>query len=232
MALLPHGPVQPLQVRIATTAGSVHVTGDDRAEVAVEPGAEMAFTKDGVVEIRPRRPSSAVTVHCPAGANLVVGTASGSVELQGRLGSVSITSASGSIRVAAVADADLRTASGAVEVGDCVQACRVSTKSGRVTVDDTGSADVSTVSGTVRIERVTGEVVAYTVSGGVTIMADGPGPVRARTVSGGVTVLLPAGTKPTIRVSGRGLVESACEAGDDVIVDVTTVSGTVEVVPC
>ena len=44
----------------------------------------MALTEDGVVEIRPRRPSSAVTVRCPAGAVLVIGTASGSVELRGR----------------------------------------------------------------------------------------------------------------------------------------------------
>ena len=53
-------------------------------------------------------------MRCPTGTDLVAGTVSGGVKLKGRLGSVSITSSSGSIRVGAVTEADLRTGSGSV----------------------------------------------------------------------------------------------------------------------
>ena len=220
-----------LLLRIATVSGTVTVMADDRPDIFVERGGNAGPLIDGVVEVHPQRPSSSVTVRCPTGADLVVGTGSGSVELRGRLGSVSVTSSSGSIRVAEVAEADLRTSSGSVRVADCDSGCRVSTKSGGVTVDETGSADISTVSGTIRIERVTGAAQARTVSGGVTIASDAQGPVRAQTVSGGVTVHLPPGVRPALRVTGAGKVRGRCEEGDDVTVEVTTISGTVEVSP-
>jgi DUF4097 and DUF4098 domain-containing protein YvlB len=225
----PHVPA-PLQLRIATSSGRVTVTADDRVDVVVDRG-EVGPTIDGVVEIRPQRGSSSVAVRCPEGADLVVGTGSGSVELHGRLGSVSVTSASGSIRVSEVTDADLRTTSGSVEIADCDDRCRVSTKSGKVTVEETGTADISTVSGTIRIERVTGAVQARTVSGGVSIVSDAQGPVTAQTVSGGVRVKLPAGVRPAVRVSGPHETECGCDQGDDLTVEVRTISGTVEITP-
>lgn len=225
----PHVPA-PLQLRIATSSGKVTVTADDRSDVVVERG-DVGPPIDGVVEVRPEQGSASVVVRCPEGADLVVGTASGSVELRGRLGSVSVTSASGSIRVSEVTDADLRTTSGSVEVADCDDRCRVSTKSGTVTVEETGTADISTVSGTIRIERVTGAAQARTVSGGVSIVSDAQGPVTAQTVSGGVSVRLPAGVRPAVRVSSPHHTACGCEQGDDVTVEVRTVSGTVEISP-
>ena len=72
---------------------------------------------------------------------------------RGDFGTVGITSQSGSIRVAVVAEADLRTVSGVVEVDECEGRCRVSTTSGRITVGATRDAEISTTSGIGRCRR-------------------------------------------------------------------------------
>jgi len=218
-----------LQLRVSTSSGTVTVVADERTDVVVEEGGDVAPSVGGVVEVRPRRSSSSITVHCPTGCDLVAGTVSGGVKLKGRLGSVSVTSSSGSIRVGAVTEADLRTGSGSVRVAECDDGCRVSTTSGTVTVADAGRAEISTVSGSIVVERVTGEVSARTVSGEVSVVTDARGPVKARSVSGGIAVRVPPGVRPSVKVSGRGRVVSECETGDDVTIDVTTTSGTVEI---
>ncbi len=218
-----------LQLRIATASGKVKVTAEDRSGVVVERGGTAVTLADGVLEVRPAKPSSSLDVRCPTDCDLVIGTASGRVELHGLLGAVSVTSASGSIRVAEVAEADLRTQSGRVEIDGCRAGCRVATKSGSITVRATGSADVSTVSGTIHIERVEGEALARTVSGGMTIGSSAGGPVRARSVSGGITVHLPPGVRPAIKTTSSRPVTGGWEPGDDVVVEVGTVSGSVVV---
>jgi DUF4097 and DUF4098 domain-containing protein YvlB len=107
----------------------------------------------------------------------------------------------------------------------------VSTKSGRITVGEAGDVDVSTVSGKIRIGLVSGAALMRTVSGSITLGSRGGGPITARTVSGSVAVTLPAGVRPALRVSGLGRVRCDCEQGNDVTVDVTTVSGAVDVRP-
>jgi hypothetical protein len=218
-----------LQLRIATTSGKVRVTAEDRTSIVVEPGGRAVPVADGIVEIRPYRPSGSLDVRCPRFCDLVIGTASGGVDLRGPLGAVSVTSASGSIGVAEAADADLRTKSGRVEVGDCRASCRIATKSGSITVGAAGAAEVSTVSGTIRIERVQGEAMVRTVSGGVTIGSAAGGPVRARSVSGGITVHLPAGVRPALSARSSRPVKGAWEPGHDVVVELGTVSGSVVV---
>jgi DUF4097 and DUF4098 domain-containing protein YvlB len=69
------------------------------------------------------------------------------------------------------------------------------------------------------------------VSGTVTVASSATGPVKASTVSGSITIRLPAGVHPTVRSSGRGPVQSSFEPGDDVVVDIASVSGTVRLVP-
>ena len=149
----------------------------------------------------------------------------------GRFGTVGVTSQSGSIRVAAVAEADLRTVSGVVELDECDGRCRVSTTSGRITVGATRDAEISTTSGSVGVDAVAGTVQVRSVSGTVSVASSAGGPVNASTVSGSITIRLPPGVRPTVRSSGRGTVRSSFEPGDDVIVDIATVSGTVRLVP-
>ena len=229
MVLPPPSSPGRLRLRIATSSGTVNVTAEDRADVVVERGGDLLAGADGVVEVRPTRASSSIDVLCPSGTDLMIGTSSGGVRLHGRFGSVSVTSSSGSIRAEDVAEADLRTQSGAVELGDCGEGCRISTKSGKVTVDGTGAAEIATVSGTIRVGHVSGAAQATTVSGGVEISTDAGGPVRARTVSGSISIRLPRGIRPALRISGPHQVRSECEQGDDVVVEISTMSGTVEI---
>ena len=48
-------------------------------------------------------------------------------------------------------------------------------------------------------------------------------------MSGSIDVGLPSGTKPNVRIAGRGTIRGDYEDGDDVEVDVKTVSGKIEI---
>jgi DUF4097 and DUF4098 domain-containing protein YvlB len=220
-----------LRLRISASSGRVTVLAEPRTDVVVDRGGVAEPTADGTVEIKAARPSDSVEVRCPAGADLMVGTRSGGVELRGRFGTVGVTSQSGSIRVSAAAHADLRTVSGVVEVDECDGSCRVSTTSGRITVGQTRDAEISTKSGSVGVERVAGAVQVRSVSGKVDVASSAGGPVTASTVSGSITIGLPAGVRPAVRASGRGTVRSSFEPGSDLFVDIATVSGSVRLVP-
>ena len=88
-----------LRLRISAVSGGVKVTAEARPDVVVDRGGAAVATADGAFEIRPERASNSVHVRCPAGADVIIGTRSGGVELEGRFGTVGITSQSGSIRV-------------------------------------------------------------------------------------------------------------------------------------
>jgi DUF4097 and DUF4098 domain-containing protein YvlB len=220
-----------LRMRISATSGRVEVTAEPRADVVVDRGGVAETTADGSVEIRAGRPSNSVAVRCPVGADVMVGTRSGGVELSGRFGTVGVTSQSGSIRVAAASEADLRTVSGGVELGECDGRCRISTTSGRIAVGATGDAEIFTTSGSVGIEAVAGTVQVRSVSGTVSVASSARGRVNAGTVSGSITIRLPRGARPSVRSSGRGTVRSSFEPGEDVVVEIASVSGTVRLVP-
>jgi DUF4097 and DUF4098 domain-containing protein YvlB len=208
-----------VQLRISAVSGRVTVIAEPRADVVVDRGGTAHAGPDQVVEIRARKPSENVEVRCPPDSDVIVGTRSGNVELQGRLGAVGVTSQSGSIRAAVVADADLRTVSGTVDVAACDGRCRVATTSGRITIGAAGDVEISTVSAQVR-----------SVSGKVGIGSSGQDAVRVRTVSGRITIRLPIGVRPDVRYAGRGKVRSELEPGGDLLVDVANVSGTVRLV--
>jgi DUF4097 and DUF4098 domain-containing protein YvlB len=220
-----------LRLRISAHSGTVSVTAEPRTDVVVDRGGVAEATVDGAVEIRAARSSNSVDVRCPVGADVMVGTRSGGVRLSGRFGNVGITSQSGSIRVVAAAEADLRTVSGVVELDECAGRCRVSTTSGRITVGATRDAEISTTSGSIGVDGVAGSVQVRSVSGTVNLVSSASGPVIASTVSGSITIRLPTGVRPRVRSSGRGRVRSRFEPGDDVLVEIATVSGTVRLVP-
>ena len=93
------------------------------------------------------------------------------------------------------------------------------------------AADIATVSGKVRIGRVTGAVDVRTVSGSVVLFSQGEGRIGASTLSGSITIHLPPGVRPDVRASNVRSVRCQCEEGDDVTIDVASLSGKVEIIP-
>ena len=223
-----NGPVPPPRLRVSAVSGRVIVVAEARDDVSIDSEGKQELQEDGSIEVKPRRRSSSVHVRCPEGSEVMVGTVSGDVDLQGSLGAVRVTSTSGSITVDTVESADLRTVSGRATVGQCTGLCRASTKSGKIAVGEAGGGDLATVSGDVRVGATSG-VEVRTVSGKVDIQSGAQGPVRAKTISGSIDVTLPQGVRPNVRAKGRGKVRCECEEGNDVDVDVRTVSGKIEI---
>jgi DUF4097 and DUF4098 domain-containing protein YvlB len=171
------------QVEISNIAGSVVVTGWDRAEVEVTgelgKGAErLEFTRAGkltrVKVIMPkqgsRAESSDLIVKVPAGGSVSVNTVSADVGVQGLRGAQRLQSVSG----------DIETQSAAEDV-EC------KTVSGNVTVNGSGARGlltVTTVSGDAQVDRVAGEVNGNTVSGNFTIAMGDTARSRLRSTSG------------------------------------------------
>jgi DUF4097 and DUF4098 domain-containing protein YvlB len=207
-------------VRVEARAGAAFDAGD----------AHVTIEGDGTYAVKPAAGGSKpVDVRCPPGTDVIIGTASGNVELVGPLGAVRVTTASAAVKIEEAASVDVRTASGKVDVGHCHGTCRAVTKSSRVRVRSAGALDCSVVSGSVEVGEVEHAVVR-TVSGRVTLAARGGGRVEVRTVSGTVDVEVPRPHRPatTLRsISGR--VRCDCEPGHDGEVSVATTSGAINV---
>jgi hypothetical protein len=218
------------EVRITAGSGSITVVGEARGDVVTDGGGDVRRASDGAFEVAPQRRSRSMTVRCPEGAAVMVGTRSGSLRLSGRLGAVRATTMSGSIDVEDATAADLRAMSGTITVDHCAGPCRVKTKSGSARIGSAGSVEIHIGSGRIKVEHVEGEVTVRAVSGSVTLEAGGGGPIEVETMSGSVTVVLPAGCKPEVRaksLSSRPKIE--CEQGQDCTVSVRTLSGGITV---
>lgn len=222
----------PPEIRIAASSGSITVFGEPRDDVVSDDNARVNAGPEGSVEVVPRKGSRSVTVRCPEGTHVVVGTRSGSLQLKGRLGAVRATTMSGKISVDQVASADVRSMSGSIAVGACTGACRVKTKSGSASIRSAGAAEVTVGSGSIQINHVEGSVRARAISGSVTLDAEGHGDVEVETMSGSIMVTLPDGCRPDVRaktLSSRARVDSP--PGHDVVVIAKTLSGGITVRP-
>lgn len=188
-------------------------------------------TPGPVLKIRsPRGGSRDLEVRCPVGTPVSVGTISGDVRLHGDFGPATVTTASGNVSVERAAALDARSISGDLEVDCCSGTCRLNTKSGYIEAGDTGPAEAATVSGYIRLQRTAGGVTVRTVSGSVELGTDGTEPVNVRTVSGGITVKVPRERLPAVRLrSLSGMISCDCLQGSDFPLDVTSVSGKIEV---
>lgn len=216
------------RIAVATRSGRVSVVAAEGAALGVIGGA-VEDGPDGSTTVRPSRPSSPVEIRCPAGCDVVVGTASGAVETRGPLGDVRVTTASGKIDVEQAESADLRTRSGSIDVGECAGKCRVVTGSARVRIRRAGCAEVSARSGAVTAERV-GDGCVHTASGRVEVGTSADGSVEVRTISGSVRVVVPRGSRPAAMLrSLSGAIRCDCEQGGDGRIDVSTTSGTIRV---
>lgn len=186
-----------------------------------------------VLEIRsPRGGSRDIEVRCPAGIPVSVGTISGDVRLVGDFGAATITTTSGDVAVSHAAALDARSISGRLEVDRCTGLCRLNTKSGHIKAGDTGPAEATTVSGRINLRSTAGGVSVRTISGSVELGTDGTDSVTIRTVSGRVAVKVSGQRLPDARLhSLSGKIDCECPQGSDFALDVTSVSGRIEVDP-
>jgi hypothetical protein len=180
----------------------------------------------------PRGGSRNLEVRCPLGTPVSVGTISGDVRLRGDLGPATVTTTSGDVFVDRAAALDARSISGDLEVDCCSGLCRLITKSGHIMAGETGPAEANTVSGNVELRRTAGAVAVRTVSGNVELGTDGTEPVSIRGVSGAITVKVPRERLPAAKLrSLSGRINCDCPQGSDFPLDVTSVSGKIEVEP-
>ncbi len=215
------------RVRITVSSGRVSVVGETRDDIEVD-GAPFP-AQNGELELRGR--ADPYSVRVPAGTDVVVGSASGNVELSGPLGAVSVTTTSGDVRAEAVESIDARTVSGKLRVARSGGSVRLTTKSANVRVGRAdGEIRISTISGTIEIQAANAGVSVTTVSGRIGVHVAGREPVRVETVSGKVDITVPEGIRPNVRhrtMSGKRRVEP--DEGDDLVIKARSVSGNITV---
>ncbi len=221
-------------LRLQSRAGRVHVIAEPRDDVEGETDDLNSFMEDDgkTLVIRSGRGGSRpLTVRCPVDTDIAVGTQSGSVRLEGRLGIVRVTTMSGTVELQDAEEVDIRTMAGNIDVGTCRGRCRLNAISGKVSVAQADIASASTVSGSIRLERVLGDVRARSVSGSIDMSASGDSAIAVKTVSGKVRIVLPQGTEPQTFFRTRGHVTCDFPRGSDGRIDAASLSGSIEVVP-
>jgi DUF4097 and DUF4098 domain-containing protein YvlB len=217
----------PPTIRVSTRSGRVDVRALPGNTVTLETGGRIEIGGDGRVLVTPDSSSKRVGITCPEASDLIVGTSSGSVDLTGRLGAVHVTTGSGTVRLAEATKADLRVASGRAEVGRC-ERLRVQAGSGDVSVQSAGDVEISAASGRVHIEDAR-QVKVRAASARVDVCVRGDTAVQ--TISGKVRIAVAPGLSANVRcrsLSGKRRTE--CPEGNDLQVQVQTVSGDIEVV--
>lgn len=214
--------VRPV-VRVATSSGSITVIGERRPDVVADHGTVEVRGDEACVTAKA---SLSIEVRCPAGADVVVGSSSGSIHLEGDLGDVRATTSSGRISVERATAADLRSSSGSLCVRWCAGAVRAVTSSGALEVDQAGSVDARLTSGDAEVRAHRIDIRG--VSADVDAVSTG-GDVEIRTVSGTVAVTVPPGARPRLAIHARKAATTGVDEGDDLRVSVKTVSGKVTV---
>lgn len=221
-------------LRLQSRSGKVHVLAEPRDDVQAETDNVESFVADSgatLVVRSSRGGSRQLIVRCPVDTDVVVGTQSGNVRMEGKLGSVHVTSMSGTIEIDEADDADLRSMSGSIDVQRCHGRCRLNAVSGKISVGSVDTAQANSVSGSIRLGPVLGDVKARTVSGTVELASRGAGHIAVQTVSGGVRIALPKGTEPETRFKTRGNVRCDFASGYDCRIECASLSGSIEVVP-
>jgi DUF4097 and DUF4098 domain-containing protein YvlB len=223
-----------VRVRLQSRSGKVHIIAEPRDDIEAETDrVESRAEDDGAtLAIRSARGGSkTLTVRVPVDTDVSVGTQSGSVQAEGKLGSLSITTMSGGIEVDDVEDLDARSMSGKITVGRCRGRCRLNAVSGTIRGGDIDTAYAQSVSGSIKLDRVLGDVRAKTVSGSIELNALGEGVIAVKTISGKVRIALPEGTEPQTLIKTRGSMRCDFTEGRDCRIEVASMSGSIEVVP-
>ncbi len=181
-------------IRISSTSHRIIVIAESRLEVSVDGDAQVVAegSRTTVDDVE-----SKLVVRVPEGTDIVVGSTSGRIWVEGRIGDVAVTTESGRVRVHDAASVDVRTNSSRVQVDRVASDCRVRTRSGRVQVRHCGGrADLATKSGRIQLRAGGGPVTAHCTSGRIEVSLLAARDVRAETVTGRIVVSLPAGVRP------------------------------------
>ena len=220
-----------LRLRISAVSGGVRVTAEPRTDVVVDaaappwrPPTERSRSGRAAVEVGRRE--------VPGGRRRRRRHPLGRRRARGRFGTVGVTSQSGSIRVARWPRPICARSRASSSSTTCEGRCRISTTSGRITVGaDRRCGDLHDVGIGRRRRRggygpgAIGQRHGQRRLGGAAGRSmPAPSPARSR------SACRPA-CAPRCGTSGRGTVRSSFEPGDDVLVDVASVSGTVRLVP-
>jgi DUF4097 and DUF4098 domain-containing protein YvlB len=218
------------RIRIALIAGEVIVRGEERDDVRVVEGdGTPEWSPDGFLTIKPHARHARVHLLVPRGAEVVVGTITGTVTFEGEVAIARINTKSGGIRVERALDVDARTLSGAITIGAC-ERCRVRSGSGRIQIGSAMVVEVSSISGRIEVEEVSAEARARSVSGRVDLAAGPRTMVLAETVSGRLTVTVPDGAHPEYHIrSAVGRVRTEVEQGEDGRIKARSLSGSIQV---
>lgn len=202
------------RLRVLTVSADVLVVGEERDDIDVEPEDRRLGAADDERYVELKSKSTDLRVRVPLGTNVSVGTVSGDVKLEGRLGIVKVSTVSGRISIERTdGDTDVRSISGTIEVGECGGSCRANTKSGRI-----------------QIGHAAGAVKAHTMSGRIDVGTAGLNEVELKTISGSIDVRVDPGRAPRARMrSLSGRTHCDCPPGDDFEIRATTLSGSIEV---
>lgn len=215
------------RVRVVAASGSVHVTAEERTGIDTG-GATVTGPADDRTVLAA---SSAIRLRVPTGTDVTIGSASGNVTLEGPLGAVHVTTASGNVEAADVASIDARTISGKLRVGTARGPVRLRAKSATIRIGRAdGEVRAASVSGGVHVDDARAGVSAKTVSGRIEAALTEPHDAGFETISGRITVRLPEGARPDLRIrtlSGKRRIE--CETGEDLTLTVRTISGSITV---
>jgi DUF4097 and DUF4098 domain-containing protein YvlB len=206
------------KVTIENMAGSVRVTGWDRAEVQVKgtvgSGGELSFDgseKQTTIEVEaehgnPMGIKSDLEVFVPSGSSVSIEGFAASISVAGVRGSVSAETVNGSItQTGAAKDVELQSVNGTIDVTKASGRLKAEAVNGTVTIRDaSGELEASTVNGQLLVTGGSFDRAALeSVSGGVKFEA-GLSPkatLSVESVSGSVDLFLPAGLGAEFTVS-------------------------------
>jgi DUF4097 and DUF4098 domain-containing protein YvlB len=172
-------PPAPLRLTIVARSGAILVRSGPGSNVDAH-GASVRREPDGSVRID--SPSRNLEVTCPDGTDVILGTASGKVRMEGRFGDVRVTSASGSVEIEAAATVDVRLRSGSVSVESCTGDCHVVSTSGRIEIDRAGRIDIGGKSGSITVRSAAGGCIR-TTSGHIVVGLARAADLEVRAVS-------------------------------------------------
>jgi DUF4097 and DUF4098 domain-containing protein YvlB len=194
----------------ATRDAIERATVEQRGEeivIEVEKSGWGLFSRSASVEAR---------IRCPHGTSLDCNTASADLVANGRLGDVSVKTASGDVGLAHVGPLAVTTASGDVRVQELQADGRVNTVSGDMRIGGVrAELAANSVSGDVELGQVDDDVSVQSVSGDQRLRAIRAGAVKLTSVSGDVEVGVLAGTRLFIDASSTsGDVRSELEVGN------------------
>ncbi len=211
-------------VRVSASSKPVHVAAEDRSGVEVVGRAtvDQSGNRTTIREVESR-----LAIRVPFGTDLIIGTTSGRIDIDGAVGSVAVVSESGRVEIEHATSVDVRANSSRVEIGLCPGECRIRTVSGRVEVDSCGPADIATETGRITLSGVSGPAHAHCVKSRIEIRMEEGSEVVAETVSGRIDVSLPPGTH--VLRSDSGNKEDFEEQADCCRVHARSVSGRVNI---